>query len=276
MGTGTGPSDASAPTRGGPAGEPAPNGRWPQSPPARAGDRASVAREEGVPNDVTGIGDTLGVVLAGGLSRRMGAAGPKATFPIGGEPLLARVARRLRAAGLPSVLVVGPPDLLAPLVPGVPVIADRRPGTHGPLAGLETALTWASAARDSKGALPYRRAFVVACDMPFVAPALVRAMLQRAADALSASAEPAALVLRSLSNKTEQLHAVYTLGCLPVATALLDAGARSLRDLLARARTVEFPAADAVPFDPAGLSAFNANSPDDWQRALALAAEEEE
>ncbi len=273
-------ADWSGTARGGLADEYAPKGVPPQSPPARAGDRASAARGAGsTRDDASERVDTLGVVLAGGLSRRMGEVGPKAAMLIGGEPLLARVVRRLRAAGLPAVLVVGAPDRLSPLVPGVPVVADRRQspdGAHGPLAGLETALMWASAAHDPAGGPLYRCAFVVACDMPFVSPALVRAMLQRAAQTLpttAAEAEAAALILRT-ADGTQQLHAVYTLGCLPVATALLDAGARSLRDLLARVRTAEFPASDATPYDPAGLSAFNANTPDDWQRALALAVAE--
>ncbi len=259
-----------------PADESALIGVPPQSPPALGGDRASAALGADVGNDAPHHDDTLGVVLAGGLSRRMGAIGPKAALSIGGEPLLARVVRRLRAAGLSALLVVGPPDLLTPLVPGVPVVADRRPGVHGPLAGLETAVAWASAAHDSAGAPLYRRAFVVACDMPFVSPALVRAMLLRAAEALpltAAETGAAALVLRT-ADGTQQLHAVYTLACLPVATTLLDAGTRSLRELLAHVRTVEFPAADAARLDPSGLSAFNANTPDDWRRALAVAVAE--
>lgn len=239
------------------------------------------------------IGATLGVVLAGGLSRRMGALGAKVALPIGGEVLLARVVGRLRAAGLPAVLVVGPLELGA-LVPGVPVVADRRPGAHGPLAGLETALAWASdtaathADLTPRPPLPrgagversaggkvgpdalYSHAFVVAGDMPFIAPALVRAQVERA----TRLPEADVLVLRSAAG-TEQLHAVYSLACLPIASALLDAGARSLRELLARVRTVEFPAAEAARYDPAGLSAFNANTPDDWRHALEIAAREE-
>ncbi|HEX6798742.1 MAG TPA: molybdenum cofactor guanylyltransferase [Ktedonobacterales bacterium] len=254
--------------RRGPADESAPRGLRPPSPPVRAGiePRGAGALEE-APGDAT-----LGVVLAGGLSRRMGELGPKAALSIGGERLLARVVRRLRAGSLREVLVVGPPELGAQ-VPGVPVVADRRPGAHGPLAGLETALLWASAATAEHPDTPYRRVFVVACDMPFVAPALVRAMVARAARTPEAEAD--ALVLRSATG-TEQLHAVYSLVCLPVATALLDSGARSLRELLARLRTVEYPAAEAARDDPSGLSAFNANTPDDWQRALDLAAEEGE
>src|SRR5215813_5947123 len=70
-----------------------------------------------------------GVVLAGGGSRRMGQ--PKAALLIDGEPLLQRVVGRLQATLPGRTLVVGSPEL-APLVPGVEVIGDRRPGA-GPL-----------------------------------------------------------------------------------------------------------------------------------------------
>ena len=192
---------------------------------------------------------TTGVVLAGGRSRRMSA--DKAALLIEGEPLLRRVVGRLRPA-LPAVLVVGPPEL-APLVPGVRVVPDTRPGM-GPLAGLEAALA----------AIETPRAFVVACDMPFVAPALIRAM----ADYAAANAPDAdAVVLRS-GEDVEPLHSVYSTACLPVVTELLDFGTRSLHDLLARLRVAEFPTAEATRLDPSGLSAFNANTPSEWERAL--------
>ncbi|MFI5274451.1 MAG: molybdenum cofactor guanylyltransferase, partial [Ktedonobacterales bacterium] len=197
---------------------------------------------------------TIGVVLAGGQSRRMGAS--KASLLIGGEPLLRRVTRQL-AEALPAVLVVGAPELAA-LVPSLTLLADRRPGA-GPLAGIEAALAHLAALPGA----PYARAFVVACDMPFVAPALVRAM------ASAAAADPRcdALVLRS-ARGIEQLHAVYSLACLPVASALLDAGAYALRELLARVRTSEFPSERAAAYDPAARSAFNANTPADWEYVL--------
>jgi molybdopterin-guanine dinucleotide biosynthesis protein A len=195
------------------------------------------------------VGETTGVVLAGGRSRRMGA--DKAALPIEGEPLLRRVVGRLRLA-LPAVLVVGPAEL-ALLVPGVRVVLDSRPGM-GPLAGLEAAF----AASETP------RAFVVACDMPFVAPVLVRAM----ADYAAAKAQDAdAVVLRS-GEGVEPLHAVYSATCLPIVTELLDAGTRSLHELLVRLHVVEFPAGEATRLDPSGLSAFNANTPTEWERAL--------
>jgi len=192
-----------------------------------------------------------GVVLAGGGGRRMGA--DKAALVLGGEPLLRRVVARLRAA-LPRVLVVGP-ERMGALVPGVRVAPDRVPGA-GPLGGLATALREIDT--------PY--AFVVACDMPFIAPPLVRAMVALAADARP----PVDAVLLRSDRGLEYLHAVYGVSCLPAVERLLSGEDRSL-GRLARALDVrELAAEEARRDDPRGLSAFNANTPEEWALALAL------
>ena len=197
------------------------------------------------------IPSVVGVVLAGGRGSRMGHS--KAQLPIAGEPLLRRVVGRLRAA-LSDVLVVGPPEL-APLVPDIPVIPDTRPGV-GPLAGLEAAL----------GAITARYAFVVACDMPFVAPPLVAAMAARALTA----ADYDVVALRS-AHGLEHLHAVYARTCLAPIRDALDRGDLSVHGLLAGLRVLEVSPAEAALSDPTSLSAFNANTPAEWARALELA-----
>lgn len=195
------------------------------------------------------VHDATGVVLAGGASMRMGKS--KAALEIGGEPLLRRVVKRL-ALALPAVLVVGPSEL-ADLVPSTPVVPDVL-SAQGPLGGLYTALLTV--------ATPWL--FVVASDMPFVAPALVRAMAR-----MAARVECDALVLRR-GDRLEPLHAVYNMRCLLAVDTQLHAGVRSLHALLERVQTEEFPVHEAAQLDPDGLTAFNANTPEDWARALAL------
>lgn len=193
-----------------------------------------------------------GVVLAGGQSQRMGES--KAALVIGGEPLLRRVVGRLRLA-LHDVLVVGSSDLAA-LVPGICIIHDLSLHRgQGPLAGLEAALD----------AIETPYAFVAACDMPFVAPDLVRAMVAQA----GAYPSNDALVLRT-SQGIEPLHAVYSRACLPAVTRQLDADERSLQRLMAHLRVGEMPAELVSRYDPAGRSAFNANTPEEWERALTM------
>ncbi|HZC79101.1 MAG TPA: molybdenum cofactor guanylyltransferase [Ktedonobacterales bacterium] len=196
-----------------------------------------------------------GVVLAGGASARMGRS--KAVLELRGEPLLRRVVRRLRLA-LPNVLVVGPPDL-ATLVPDATVLPDLTPGA-GPLGGLHTALR----------AVTTPWAFVVACDMPFVAPALVRAMAR-----LATAHGAADVVALRTTHGVEPLHAVYHTSCLAAVERRIATADHSMAGLLSTLTVHVVEPAEVAPYDPSGRSAFNANTPAEWQQALALAATED-
>jgi molybdopterin-guanine dinucleotide biosynthesis protein A len=91
------------------------------------------------------VPETWGVVLAGGLARRMG-GGDKPLRTLGGRPLLAHVVERLRPQVSGLVLNAnGDPARFAAF--GLPVLTDGVPGYPGPLAGVLAALDWAAAAR---------------------------------------------------------------------------------------------------------------------------------
>ena len=204
------------------------------------------------PPDAPLVGVT-GVALAGGRASRMGR--DKAALLLDGRPLVARVVERLRQA-LASVMVAGPSDL-AMLQPGAPIIPDIRPGI-GPLGGLATALD----AADTEWL------FLVACDMPFIQPALVRHMATLAL----ASPDADAVALRAPGG-LEPLHAAYRRDIAPVVAQALSAAHPSMRGLLDRLRVREVAPEDVARFDPQHLSTFNANTPDEWRRALQLAAD---
>ena len=86
---------------------------------------------------------TLGLVLAGGLARRMG-GGDKALIDIDGVTILERVLARLRPQCAGFVLNAnGDPRRFASF--GLPVIPDDVPDFAGPLAGILAALDWAAA-----------------------------------------------------------------------------------------------------------------------------------
>jgi molybdopterin-guanine dinucleotide biosynthesis protein A len=90
----------------------------------------------------TEIPSTLGLVLAGGLARRMG-GGDKAMIRIGEKTILDRVLERLRPACANIVLNAnGDPARFARF--GLPVIADSIPDFAGPLAGILAGLDWAA------------------------------------------------------------------------------------------------------------------------------------
>jgi molybdenum cofactor guanylyltransferase len=88
-------------------------------------------------------GKPLGLVLAGGLARRMG-GGDKARIEIGGETILTRVLARLTPQCKAVILNAnGDPARFADT--GLPVVPDSVPDFAGPLAGILAALDWAAA-----------------------------------------------------------------------------------------------------------------------------------
>ena len=115
---------------------------------------------------------TLGVLLAGGLARRMG-GGDKPMKKIGGRTILERVIARLTPQCDALILNAnGDPSRFASF--GLPVVADTVEGFAGPLAGILAALDWVAAHRpDIEWVLS------AATDCPFLPRDLV-ARLQRA------------------------------------------------------------------------------------------------
>jgi molybdopterin-guanine dinucleotide biosynthesis protein A len=89
---------------------------------------------------------TVGLILAGGLARRMG-GGDKARLAVGGVTILDRVLANLSAQCVGLVINAnGDPKRFADT--GLEVIADSVPDFAGPLAGVLAGLDWL-AAQDS-------------------------------------------------------------------------------------------------------------------------------
>src|SRR5207237_940216 len=87
--------------------------------------------------------NTLGLILAGGLARRMG-GGDKARIKIGGVTILDRVLARMKPQC--SALIInanGDPARFADTA--LPVVPDSVPDFAGPLAGILAGLDWAAA-----------------------------------------------------------------------------------------------------------------------------------
>ncbi|QCW04066.1 molybdenum cofactor guanylyltransferase [Natrinema pallidum] len=122
----------------------------------------------------TGRDERTGVVLAGGYSTRFGEA-DKAVADLAGTPMIRRVVDRLES--VVDGLVVNCREEQVPAIedaleggPDATFAVDPVPD-RGPMAGIMTGL------RAATGAY----AVVVACDMPFVEPALVTSLFERAA-----------------------------------------------------------------------------------------------
>lgn len=85
----------------------------------------------------------LGLILAGGLARRMG-GGDKVRIRIGGRTILDRVLATMTPQCARLIINAnGDPARFADT--GLPVVADSVPGFAGPLAGILAGLDWAAA-----------------------------------------------------------------------------------------------------------------------------------
>ena len=88
--------------------------------------------------------ETLGLVLAGGLARRMG-GGDKARVTIGGVTILQRVLACLKPQ-CSRIVINANADPARFADTNLPVVADSVPDFAGPLAGILAGLDWAAAA----------------------------------------------------------------------------------------------------------------------------------
>jgi molybdopterin-guanine dinucleotide biosynthesis protein A len=183
-----------------------------------------------------------GVLLAGGTSRRMGEDKTAADFLFDGEPLAARVAGRLAQACDDVLIASGDGTRMAWL--GLPQVPDALPDS-GPLGGLVAGLEAAT----------HPHVAVVAADMPFASPAVLRLLASRIGG--HDAAVPAS------EQGTEPLHAVYARSALGSFEAALRAGRLSVRVALEGLDALVVTEADWARADPAGRFARNLNRPGD-------------
>jgi molybdopterin-guanine dinucleotide biosynthesis protein A len=196
-----------------------------------------------------------GVVLAGGLARRMG-GGDKPLREIGGRTILARVITRLKPQCEGLLLSAnGDPSRFASF--GLPVIADGVNEYLGPLAGILAGLDWAAAHRPNA-----RWVLTAPGDCPFLPRDLVVRLRQ------AVSAEGAEIAVAASQGRS---HPVIGLWKVALAGALREAlvveGLRKVEGWTARfpVATVAWPADPVDPF-------FNANTLEDLAKAEGLAA----
>ncbi|MCP3405844.1 molybdenum cofactor guanylyltransferase MobA [Bradyrhizobium sp. CCGB01] len=219
---------------------------------SRKNPRSTSARVKVV---TTEIPATQGVLLAGGLARRMG-GGDKPMRTIGGRTILERVIARLspQCSGL-ILNANGDPARFAPF--GLQVVADEVPGFPGPLAGILAALDWTAANRpDIEWVLS------AAGDCPFLPRDLV-ARLHEARER-----ENAQLAVAASGDQSHPVIGLWRVGLRnELRHALVVEDLRKIDRWTARypLATVTWPAEPLDPF-------FNANTVEDIAEAERLAA----
>jgi molybdenum cofactor guanylyltransferase len=199
----------------------------------------------------------LGLVLAGGLARRMG-GGDKARIRIADRTILERVLATFKPQCARVILNAnGDPARFADT--GLPVVADSVPDFPGPLAGILAGLDWAAAHAPDIGDM-----VSVPGDCPFLPDDLV----ERLEAARHAAGTPLAC-----ARSGEWRHPTVALWRVALRDdlrkAVVGEGLRKIESWTARHGVAIADWAD-TPVDPF----FNVNTPEDVAQAERIAAQQ--
>ena len=185
----------------------------------------------------------VGVVLAGGLSSRLGHDKALVRLHDGGTAdLLSRTAHLLRGL-TDDVFVVGRSH------PGYACLPDLLPG-RGPVGGIATALTHASGSA----------CLVLSCDLPFMTPEVLEHLVKKR-EGRPAGAH-ATLYRQRETGHFECLVAVYEPEALPYFRLCMEGNLLKISQVVPKheQHCIDYPAADSLPF-------FNINYPADLEAA---------
>jgi molybdopterin-guanine dinucleotide biosynthesis protein A len=181
----------------------------------------------------------IGVILAGGIGRRIG--GAKALAPLHGRPLIEYPLEALRAV-LADVAVIAKPDTELPRLSGVRLWIEPPEPRH-PLTGITVALARADG----------RPVMICAADLPFVTPALIERLARH-------PVPRAPVVVAGLGEEIQPLLGCYHPGAAALLSVPAAEGRRPLREVVGEIapHVVEVE-------DPDEL--FNINAPEDLVQA---------
>ncbi|NQV98086.1 MAG: molybdenum cofactor guanylyltransferase MobA [Rhodospirillales bacterium] len=194
--------------------------------------------------------NVVGVLLAGGLSRRMG-GGDKNLLQLAGQSILSRTIARVTPQ-VSTLILNANGDAGRFASYGLPVVGDVIDGFAGPLAGILTGLEWASANRPD---CQWIATFPT--DAPFLPENLVAKLMQAVA------AEGADMACATSNNRTHPPIAVWPVRLKnELRQAMVDEDMRKIDLWTGRYSTahVAFDDPDMDPF-------FNINRPENLDEA---------
>jgi molybdopterin-guanine dinucleotide biosynthesis protein A len=184
-------------------------------------------------------------IMAGGKSSRMGS--DKSFVRLLNKPLIEHVMERVSDLGQDeTLLITNRPADYAHLK--LPIYTDLLPD-KGSLGGIYTAIYYSR----------NEYTLVVACDMPFVNPKLLRHMI----GLLSEQDGPFDVVAPRVDGYPEGLHAIYGKACLSPIRKQLELGQFKVIGFYPEVRARYLDEAECMPIDPKGHSFLNVNTPEE-------------
>lgn len=154
-------------------------------------------------------------------------------------------------------------NILRPIFPEIIIVTNRKEAyqkfnvsvvedlikENGPLGGIFTGLCYSASKHN----------FVVACDMPFIKPALIELLLEESGDY--------DVVIPEIDGEVEPLFAVYSKNCIPVMFEHLQKQNLKIRQVLSQLHVKKIGAKKIDRLDPEHLCFFNINTEEDLRRA---------
>ena len=193
-----------------------------------------------------------GVILAGGLAKRMG-GGDKCLLPLGGKTLLQRCVDRAQSQTQPLLLNANGSSLRFART-RLPVVADLIGSFPGPLAGIHAALVYMSKQQPESEWLAS-----FACDTPFFPLDLVSRLKE------AAQGQDAQIVVARCGDRVHPIFGLWHISVAPRIEQLLSQGkSPRIQEWITTQKTlyVDFNNAEYDPF-------FNINTPQDLYAAEA-------
>ncbi len=196
---------------------------------------------------------TTGIILAGGLSRRLDYKN-KALLKIGGRSIIERIINALSEVTADILLITNSPDEFKHLE--IPMFEDIIPGA-GSLGGIYTGL---------KVSETYHN-LIVACDMPFIRPSLLMFLIQQS--------KGYDVVIPVAPDGHHPTCAIYSRDCIKPIEAQIRSGNLKISDFFPNVRTrkIDFNTLhdryDQIMF-------FNVNTKEDYLKAVFIAESHQE
>jgi molybdopterin-guanine dinucleotide biosynthesis protein A len=195
------------------------------------------------------------IILAGGLSRRMGR--PKPLLDFGGKPLIVRIVNRLRETVEEIVVVLSKREnveIYRAILPSYVTIAMDLQEEQAPLVGVYSGLR----------AIQSEWAFIVSCDVPFLNQKVVELLFEKT------KGYDAAVPIWP-NGLLEPLHAVYSVKPSLRAASIAVKNGRFKNIVILKDLQVNYIPIDFFKsVDSRFLSFLNVNTQNEYQEALKL------
>lgn len=189
--------------------------------------------------------ETTGIILAGGMARRMGGSCDKAFLKIDNETIVARQLRILGQIFKKIIIVTNSPDNYVDIKEAIviPDVISHR----GPIGGIYSGLLASGSFYN----------FITACDMPFLNGPVIRYMIE--------NKEGYDAVVPKVDGEYHPLFGVYSRNCVPVIEALIKGEDLRVMNIFAGVRSRFITRSELERFDGSLSTLANINTNADYE-----------